>query len=158
MIRLATAHAKARLSNEVREQDAVAAEEILRYALFKEVVKTQRRKKRRLNNGRLEEDSDEEDDEGADEHAGEEGEGEDEIEAGGVTASQVDRAWEKAKRLEQRSQRSRTKERESASPAAGAAGQSAEGEHAPEVDMDEAAVEAAMTQEEPSATDISEER
>ncbi|RCI13760.1 hypothetical protein L249_8156 [Ophiocordyceps polyrhachis-furcata BCC 54312] len=47
MIRLATAHAKARLSNRVEEQDAAAAESILRFALFKEVVKTTSRKKRR---------------------------------------------------------------------------------------------------------------
>ncbi|KAK0545831.1 MCM DNA helicase complex subunit [Tilletia horrida] len=39
LIRLATAHAKARLSREVEEEDAEAAEEILRFALFKEVVR-----------------------------------------------------------------------------------------------------------------------
>ncbi|PFH58168.1 hypothetical protein XA68_14072 [Ophiocordyceps unilateralis] len=47
MIRLATAHAKARLSNRVEEQDAMVAESILRFALFKEVVKDKSRKKRR---------------------------------------------------------------------------------------------------------------
>lgn len=36
LIRLATAHAKCRLSNRVEERDATAAESILRYALFKE--------------------------------------------------------------------------------------------------------------------------
>lgn len=51
LIRLATAHAKARLSPRVEERDASAAEDILRYALFKDVVKRQRRKKRKLNNG-----------------------------------------------------------------------------------------------------------
>lgn len=51
LIRLATAHAKARLSPKVEERDASAAEDILRYALFKDVVKRQRRKKRKLNNG-----------------------------------------------------------------------------------------------------------
>ncbi|KAJ4300238.1 MCM DNA helicase complex subunit [Collariella sp. IMI 366227] len=38
LIRLATAHAKSRLSNRVEERDAAAAEGILRFALFKEVV------------------------------------------------------------------------------------------------------------------------
>ncbi|KAK3944801.1 hypothetical protein QBC46DRAFT_445673 [Diplogelasinospora grovesii] len=47
LIRLATAHAKARLSNRVEERDAAAAEAILRFALFKEVVEDESRKKRR---------------------------------------------------------------------------------------------------------------
>lgn len=47
LIRLATAHAKSRLSSRVEEKDAEAAEEILRFALFKEVVKS-RRKRRKL--------------------------------------------------------------------------------------------------------------
>ncbi|KAG6003357.1 hypothetical protein E4U21_002099 [Claviceps maximensis] len=47
IIRLATAHAKARLSTRIEEQDAVAAEGILRFALFKEVVEDEYRKKRR---------------------------------------------------------------------------------------------------------------
>lgn len=51
LIRLSTAHAKARLSPKVQEQDARAAEEVLQFALFKEVLKRQKRKKRRLNNG-----------------------------------------------------------------------------------------------------------
>ncbi|KAG8898339.1 MCM DNA helicase complex subunit [Tulasnella sp. 403] len=51
LIRLATAHAKARLSSKVEASDAEAAHEILRFALFKEVVKPQRRKKRKLNSG-----------------------------------------------------------------------------------------------------------
>ena len=75
LIRLATAHAKARLSPKVEERDASAAEDILRYALFKDVVKRQRRKKRKLNNGgaaaRRDEDGEEEgsdeDDENSDE-------------------------------------------------------------------------------------------
>ncbi|KAI9760305.1 MAG: MCM DNA helicase complex subunit [Candelina submexicana] len=49
LIRLSTAHAKARLSNRVEEQDATAAESILRFALFKEVVEDERRKRRRVN-------------------------------------------------------------------------------------------------------------
>ncbi|KAG6817636.1 hypothetical protein H0H87_006264 [Tephrocybe sp. NHM501043] len=51
LIRLATAHAKARLSPKVEEADAKQAEEIMRFALFKEVPKRQRRKKRKLNDG-----------------------------------------------------------------------------------------------------------
>ncbi|ROW09440.1 hypothetical protein VMCG_02205 [Cytospora schulzeri] len=47
LIRLATAHAKSRLSNRVDERDALAAEGILRFALFKEVVEDESRKKRR---------------------------------------------------------------------------------------------------------------
>lgn len=51
LIRLSTAHAKARLSSLVQEMDAIAAEEILRFALFKEVMRTKRKsnKKRKLN-------------------------------------------------------------------------------------------------------------
>ena len=50
LIRLATAHAKARLSLKVQETDAMAAEELLRFALYKEVLKRKRKtKKRRLN-------------------------------------------------------------------------------------------------------------
>ncbi|KAE9401976.1 ATP dependent DNA helicase [Gymnopus androsaceus JB14] len=51
LIRLATAHAKARLSAKVEESDAKEAETIMRFALFKEVPKRQRRKKRKLNHG-----------------------------------------------------------------------------------------------------------
>ncbi|KFX85986.1 hypothetical protein V490_09285 [Pseudogymnoascus sp. VKM F-3557] len=47
LIRLATAHAKSRLSPRVEERDALAAEAILRFALFKEVVEDEKRGKRR---------------------------------------------------------------------------------------------------------------
>ena len=47
LIRLATAHAKARLSHRVEERDAEAAKSILRFALFKEVVEDDRRKRRK---------------------------------------------------------------------------------------------------------------
>ncbi|KAH9178899.1 MCM2/3/5 family-domain-containing protein [Lactarius sanguifluus] len=77
LIRLATAHAKARLSPKVEERDASAAEDILRYALFKDVVKRQRRKKHKVNPGGAgvgdgdgEEGSDEDDDEQASEEEG----------------------------------------------------------------------------------------
>ncbi|KAF8559368.1 ATP dependent DNA helicase [Imleria badia] len=53
LIRLSTAHAKARLSAKVEQDDARVAEEIMRYALYKEVAKRrrQKRKKRKLNHG-----------------------------------------------------------------------------------------------------------
>ncbi|KAJ4243569.1 MCM DNA helicase complex subunit [Fusarium torreyae] len=47
IIRLATAHAKSRLSNRIEERDAIAAEGILRFALFKEVVEDSRKKRRK---------------------------------------------------------------------------------------------------------------
>lgn len=47
LIRLSTAHAKARLSNRVEVKDAEVAEGILRFALFKEVVEAERRKRRK---------------------------------------------------------------------------------------------------------------
>jgi DNA replication licensing factor MCM3 len=47
LIRLSTAHAKARLSKRVEQRDATVAEQILRFALFKEVVQDDRRKRRR---------------------------------------------------------------------------------------------------------------
>ncbi|KAH0534029.1 hypothetical protein FGG08_007364 [Glutinoglossum americanum] len=62
LIRLATAHAKARLSNRVEERDAVAAESILRFALFKEVVEVERTKRRKVSRGIPEESSEEDSD------------------------------------------------------------------------------------------------
>lgn len=47
LIRLASAHAKARLSSRVEEKDAEVAEGILRFALFKEVIEDERRKRRK---------------------------------------------------------------------------------------------------------------
>lgn len=62
VIRLATAHAKSRLSSQVEERDALAAEAILRFALFKEVVEESRKKRRRTNTVEMDISSDEEDD------------------------------------------------------------------------------------------------
>ncbi|KAM3518109.1 hypothetical protein NHJ13051_008428 [Beauveria bassiana] len=66
IIRLATAHAKSRLSNRVEERDAAAAEAILRFALFKEVVVVSRKKRRRTATvdfaSSSEDDSDDDDD------------------------------------------------------------------------------------------------
>jgi len=70
LIRLSTAHAKARLSHKVEIQDADAAESILRFALFKEVVEDDRKKRRKVSRAddaamsSDEESSDDDDDEG----------------------------------------------------------------------------------------------
>ncbi|CAK9438343.1 uncharacterized protein LODBEIA_P25670 [Lodderomyces beijingensis] len=47
LIRLASAHAKVRLSRSVEVKDAKVAEEMLRFALFKEIAKKQHKKKKR---------------------------------------------------------------------------------------------------------------
>lgn len=60
LIRLATAHAKARLSNRVDEKDAKHAEAILRFAMFKELQDDGRRKRRKVQT--FDEDSDDESD------------------------------------------------------------------------------------------------
>ncbi len=113
LIRLSTAHAKARLSAKVDERDAMAAEEILRFALFKEVLKPERRKKRKLNSGRGESaDTDGETDaEDAEGEADEQVEGD--VEMGGAdpedaevvnasTEAARERAAAKAKRMDDR--------------------------------------------------------
>lgn len=72
LIRLATAHAKARLSHRVEERDAEAAEAILRYALFKEVIEDERKKRRKVNRAEISDDdesSGESDDESDGGHA-----------------------------------------------------------------------------------------
>ena len=58
LIRLASAHAKARLSSRVEEKDAEVAEGVLRYALFKEVVEDEVAKRRRKKPRRGAEDED----------------------------------------------------------------------------------------------------
>jgi DNA replication licensing factor MCM3 len=71
LIRLSTAHAKARLSKRVEQKDATIAEQILRFALFKEVVENDRRKRRRVTRDpdamSTDDDSSDDDDEGGDE-------------------------------------------------------------------------------------------
>ncbi|KAF5022225.1 hypothetical protein F66182_5740 [Fusarium sp. NRRL 66182] len=74
IIRLATAHAKSRLSTRVEERDAVAAEGILRFALFKEIVEESRKKRRKTQTvdfaSSSEESSSENDDEDGDQANG----------------------------------------------------------------------------------------
>lgn len=98
LIRLSTAHAKTRLSANVDVRDARAAEALLRFALFKEVLKPERRKRRKLNTGQhMDDETDEEGEE--DDAEEEEGQGINEVTTA-VTASQRQRAKEKAARLE----------------------------------------------------------
>ena len=67
LIRLATAHAKARLSKTVEVKDAKAAEELLRYALFKEVAKKLSGKKQKISSeSESEEETEEEEEEDED--------------------------------------------------------------------------------------------
>lgn len=66
LIRLATAHAKARLSHRVEVRDAEAAESILRFALFKEVVEDERRKRRKVNQMAVSDNESSDDDEDGD--------------------------------------------------------------------------------------------
>ncbi|CAO3662909.1 unnamed protein product [Umbelopsis vinacea] len=62
LIRLATAHAKARLSQKVEEKDAKAAADILRFAMFKEVIDKNEQTKRRKVMASDSEDEESEDD------------------------------------------------------------------------------------------------
>ena len=78
LIRLSTAHAKARLSSRVDESDAVAAEEILKFALFREIaVKEGRGSKRRRTGDAARNSSDSSDDAGSDDSdsSGDDGDG-----------------------------------------------------------------------------------
>jgi DNA replication licensing factor MCM3 len=92
------------LSAKVDERDAMAAEEILRFALFKEVLKPERRKKRKLNTGKSKRsdgsDSDDSDDE--DEIDGEladaDGEDDDDV-VNGRTETRDERAAARSKRM-----------------------------------------------------------
>lgn len=60
MIRLATAHAKARMAKTVAPQDAKAAIELVQYAYFKKVLEKEKKKRRR---GEVDGETDESDDE-----------------------------------------------------------------------------------------------
>jgi len=68
LIRLATAHAKARLSNTVQAKDAKVAKEMMRYVLWKDVKERERRKKRRrMNNNAIDSDEESSEEEESDE-------------------------------------------------------------------------------------------
>ena len=105
LIRLSTAHAKSRLSAKVDERDAMAAEEILRFALFKEVLKPERRKKRKLNTGKSKRSdrsgSDDSDDEDEIDGGLVDGEGEDDDDdvVNGRTETRDERAAARSKRM-----------------------------------------------------------
>ncbi|CCH44121.1 DNA replication licensing factor [Wickerhamomyces ciferrii] len=75
LIRLSTAHAKVRLSKTVDVKDAKIAEELLKFALFKEIVKKRTTKKQKRSRHGSEIDTDEED-----ETAQEEDDDDDELE------------------------------------------------------------------------------
>jgi DNA replication licensing factor MCM3 len=86
-------------------RDARAAEALLRFALFKEVLKPERRKRRKLNTGmHMDDETDEEGED--DEEEEEEGQAQITREEMPITASQRQRAKDKAARLER--QRSAT--------------------------------------------------
>ncbi|KAI9599124.1 MCM2/3/5 family-domain-containing protein [Syncephalis fuscata] len=63
LIRLATAHAKARLSTTVEEKDAHVAHDILTFAIYKETAEETRTKRRKLNAGRHADDMSDDDNE-----------------------------------------------------------------------------------------------
>ena len=93
LIRLSSAHAKARLSSKVETIDAEAAEKILRFALFKEVIKPKHRKKRKLNTGAgaaAASDESEEEDEDAEGSQDEEGDRRMEMPSGMTQAMDTD--------------------------------------------------------------------
>lgn len=68
LIRLSTAHAKARLSKTVKEEDAKAAIELVQFAYFKRILEKEKKKRRRHDN-----DEESSDDEGFDDDDNENG-------------------------------------------------------------------------------------
>lgn len=67
LIRLSTAHAKARMAKSVAPQDAKAAIELVQYAYFKKVLEKEKKKRRRGEDGGVSEESDDEDEQGENE-------------------------------------------------------------------------------------------
>lgn len=124
LIRLATAHAKSRLSHRVEEIDAEVAEQMLRFALFKEVAEMARRKRRRTSqeaedgdlvmadgshnedlDDDIQEENDEEDFEGEPDDDIEMDQDEDEEEIQGMSqAERVNTASQRASRVQRRRQ------------------------------------------------------
>lgn len=72
LIRLASAHAKARLSSRVEKKDAQVAMEMMEYCLYKEIIPKPKHKRQRKNNGAVEEGESESDVEVKEEEAVEE--------------------------------------------------------------------------------------
>lgn len=102
----------------------MAAEEILRFALFKEVLRAERRKRRKLNNGvPVDGDGD-----GSDEEEEEEVPEEEQVEA--VTKGERERAKAKARRLEREEEEEAEALRAGRQASAGAAGGARVGEQA----------------------------
>lgn len=64
LIRLATAHAKARLSKNVTVDDAHAAIELVQYAYFKRVVEKEKKKRKRQNSENRDDGDEDDDDNG----------------------------------------------------------------------------------------------
>lgn len=120
LIRLSTAHAKTRLSASVDIRDARAAEALLRFALFKEVLKPEKRKRRKLNTGTALDDDEESEGEGTDDEEAQANGGDEEV-VNPITASQRQRAKEKAAKLDARPPRPASA---SATPAAAGPGPS----------------------------------
>ncbi|RCI02803.1 MCM DNA helicase complex subunit [Rhizopus stolonifer] len=67
LIRLSTAHAKARLSTTIDDKDAKAAAEVLRFAMFQEVVRPRKTTKRQRMSKESDEEEEEEEEEGMEE-------------------------------------------------------------------------------------------
>lgn len=65
LIRLSTAHAKARMAKSVAPQDAKAAIELVQYAYFKKVLEKEKSKRRRGENGGSDESDDGDDEDGS---------------------------------------------------------------------------------------------
>ncbi|XP_050068734.1 DNA replication licensing factor Mcm3 [Anopheles maculipalpis] len=63
LIRLSTAHAKARMSRSVAEQDAQAAIELIQFAYFKKVLEKEKKKRRRVDDAESPDEMEEDDEE-----------------------------------------------------------------------------------------------
>lgn len=66
MIRLATAHAKCRLSKQIQLEDAQSAVELIQYAYFKRVLEKERKRRRREEASGTEDDEGDDGDDGGD--------------------------------------------------------------------------------------------